>query len=137
MKRVITAAALPLVLGLTVPALAEQQQSKQMDQQKMSAQMNQNQGERVVVGKVVEARDIKLKTVAGDGHRLVKIENAEGKRMIVDLGLTESVNEMGIDLQQGDMILAVGKSARINQRPVLYAKYVGQLYPVGSQGQGQ
>lgn len=137
MKHVITAATLALVLGLTVPALADHHESKSMDQQQLSAQMNQNQGERVVVGKVVEARDIKLKTVAGDGHRLVKIENAEGKRMIVDLGLTESVNEMGIDLQQGDTILAVGKSARINQRPVLYAKYVGQLYQVGNQGQGQ
>lgn len=36
--------------------------------------------------------------------------------------------------KKGNTIVAVGKEARINNQPVLYAKYVGDLRETGSVG---
>jgi hypothetical protein len=35
---------------------------------------------------------------------------------------------------KGDRVIAVGKAGRINDRPVLFAKSIGELYPVGDVG---
>lgn len=62
--------------------------------------------------------------------RMIEIESKSGKRIIVNTGLADQpVEKLG--LKKGDHIVAFGKSARINGKPVLFAQYVGELQPVG------
>lgn len=89
-------------------------------------------GEKIVMGQVVDTINVNLAGVAGNGHRLVKIQNRDGKRMVVDLGVEGGLE--GLELSPGDRIVATGKSARIDGQPVLYAKVVGKLYATGQSG---
>lgn len=91
------------------------------------------QGDRVVIGKVIDHRDVRLKGVPGDGHRMVKIQNRDGKQMVIDLG-SSGEQPRGLDLQNGDRVIAIGRNARVDDRPVLYARYVGELHGVGNVG---
>lgn len=106
-----------------------QQQAQQQPQQRQQAQQ---QAERTVVGEVIDQREV---TIADTGatHNLVKLQNQQGQTIVVDLGAATQA----MDLQQGDRIIAVGKSARLNNRPVLYAQYAGELQSVGRTDQQQ
>jgi hypothetical protein len=98
----------------------------------------QNAGEPtnvLVVGKVSAARDVSLAATAGDRHRLLKVETDKGKNIVVDLGMPRGeISEA--NLKAGDRIVALGKPARINGRPVLFAANVAELQRVG-QTEGQ
>lgn len=124
MKHLLTIAATVTALSLSAPILAEQEQQ------------DQQQSQRVVVGKVVAAKDVELNSVAGNGHRLVRLENTKGNTLVVDLGLIEKLPE-NMTLDEGDNLMVVGKSARINGRPVVYAQYAGELHAVGHTGTQQ
>jgi len=84
----------------------------------------QRSANRFVVGVLVDARVVRV-----DGkesfHRLIKLENREGRELIVDLGASPPPEALG--LREGDLVVALGKSARINGHPVLYALYVAPL----------
>jgi hypothetical protein len=87
----------------------------------------------VLVGELVDARDVTLKGVNEEKHRLLKVRPGSGSQtVIVDIGRQDSAASFG--LVKGDRVIAVGKSARINDRPVLFAKSIGELYPVGRVG---
>jgi len=87
----------------------------------------------VLVGELVDARDVTLKGVNEDRHRLLKVKPGnESQTVIVDIGRQDSAASFG--LVKGDRVIAVGKAARINNRPVLFAKSIGELYPVGRVG---
>jgi molybdopterin-binding protein len=115
------------------PRQQRQAQQQPRQQQQAGQQQQPEQAERTVVGEVVDQRDITL--ADGATHRLVRLENEQGQAIVVDLGA--ATREM--DLEQGDRLMAVGKSARINDQPVLYAQFAGELQPVGrtEQQQGQ
>jgi hypothetical protein len=50
-------------------------------------------------------------------HRLLKVKPGNGSQtVIVDIGMQDSAASFG--LVKGDRVRAVGKSARINDRPV-------------------
>jgi Cu/Ag efflux protein CusF len=95
------------------------------------AQNKEMQGRRAVIGQVVGTRDIQLKGV-NTKHRLVKIRNAEGQTMVVNVG--DATRVKGAQFKQGSKIIAIGKEARINGDPVLFAKYVGDLRETGVTG---
>ena len=79
---------------------------------------------RFVVGTLVDTRAVRVSE--GEGmHRLLKLEGRDGAQIIVDAGPSPSPSEMGFE--HGDLIVAMGKSARINGHPVLYAYYLGEL----------
>lgn len=117
-------AAAGATLTLALPAVAASPKDDDRDDMK---------GSMTVIGKVIDARDVQLKGVAGNGHRLLKIKNREGKKMVVDVGASGSLDK--IDISQGDFIIATGRSARIGGKPVLYAKYVGELQAAGRSGE--
>lgn len=80
---------------------------------------------RFVVGSLIDTRRVPID--GGDGyHRLLKLESENGRQIIVDIGAAPPPSAFGF--RQGDLLVAMGKSARINGHPVLYAYYVGGLY---------
>jgi len=84
----------------------------------------QRSANRFVVGVLVDARTVRVD--GGESfHRLIKLENQEGRELIVDLGASPPPEAIG--LREGDLVVALGKSARINGHPVLYALYVAPL----------
>jgi hypothetical protein len=84
----------------------------------------QRSANRFVVGVLVDARTVRVD--GGEAfHRLIKLENREGQELIVDLGASPPPEAIG--LREGDLVVALGKSARINGHPVLYALYVAPL----------
>jgi hypothetical protein len=128
-------------LAVASPALAQSTQKpggpaqgQQAQGQQSKGQQNMNEamkGRRAVIGEVVDTREVQLKGV-GAKHRLVKIKNKEGKNLIVDVG--DATRTPAGRFKKGSKIVAVGKEARINDKPVLYAKYVGDLREAGSLG---
>jgi hypothetical protein len=120
------AAALTLAFGM--PAFAQQQQQQQQSQ---TTQERQTKGgdERMkgivtASGKVLGNAEIK--TTAGDMHRLVKLQRIDGGTVVVDLGVSAP------EVQQGDRIFVQGHAARISGKPVIFARYFGELQQVGS-----
>jgi molybdopterin-binding protein len=99
-----------------------------------ASQMPGKEGKRIVVGKVVEMRDIALKSGSGSDstkHHIVVLESTKGKRVMVNTGLTERAPK-DLKLSKGDRVVAIGKSARINGKPILVAQSIGELQPAGS-----
>lgn len=94
----------------------------QTQKQARNADLGQK-GTKVVAGEVIDTRNVKLQGAAGDAHKLVQIENAQGQSIVVDLGLEADQ----IDVQRGDRLVVIGKSARIDNRPVIFAQYAGEL----------
>lgn len=88
----------------------------------------------LVVGKVSDARDVTLASTAGDKHKLLKVQPNRGKEVVVDIGVRSAQN--GMQFSKGDRIVAMGKPARINGQPVLFAADVAELQRVnvGSAG---
>lgn len=82
----------------------------------------------LVVGKVTDARNVTLAGTAGDKHRLLKVQPKGGKEVIVDVGVPQSTS--GMSFSKGDRIIAMGKPARINGRPVLFAANVAEMQRV-------
>ena len=117
-RKIILATALATLVS--VPALAQDQQ----------------QDQRVIIGKVTAAKDVKLKGVVGNGHRLVRLENDKGKSIVVDLGLMENLPK-DMAVYEGDHLMVIGKNARINGKPVIYAQWAGELHSVGHTGRQQ
>jgi hypothetical protein len=151
MKQLATFAAIGALLA--APAVLAQQgqqqgqqgqQSSQQSMQQMSRDMMQSQqmqgmgsnANRFVVGKLVDARTINVSGPQGkDRHRLLKLESRAGEQIIVDMGPSRSPSALGF--KQGDLIVAMGKSARINGRPVLFAHYVGELQDLAGRNMSQ
>jgi hypothetical protein len=98
----------------------------------MQPMMDSGEAGAIVVGKVIETRDIELADADAirANHRLIKIESDKGRTAIVDIGVANLYPQVNFD--RGDRIIAVGKQARINDRPVIFAKSVGELYSVGA-----
>lgn len=97
------------------------------------------QGKRMATGKIVDMRDIDMKSSSGNASgkfRMLEIESKSGKRMLVNTGLADQPVEK-LALKKGDHIVAIGKSARINGKPALFAQYVGELKPVGRMTRNQ
>lgn len=114
MKSVITAIGLSMSMALAGPALAQDGQKDAM-----------KKGTMAMVGTVVDSKNVNLKGAAGTGHYLVKIESGKDKRrVVVNLGVQSDANK---EIEKGDKIFAVGSAARINDRPVLFARYYGEL----------
>jgi hypothetical protein len=120
--------------AISVPAQAQSQGKQQPGAQSQSQQANSPamKGRRAVIGTVVDMREIQLKGV-NTKHRLVKIQNKEGKNLVINVG--DATRVPANQFQKGGRIVAVGKEARINGDPVLFAKYVGNLREAGGIGQ--
>ncbi|MDN5870255.1 MAG: hypothetical protein L0H73_05985 [Nitrococcus sp.] len=151
MMRPATILALSIGLGLSAPTLAashgseqgasqsgqgssQMQGSQAQSKQQMQQHQAYHQAHRMVIGKVTDTRDVTIKGPAGDKHRLLKL-NANDNTVIVDLGAMTQETFKGLDISQGTRIWVLGSSARINGKPVLFARYVGELYDVQA-GQG-
>lgn len=151
MKGLITASLILAASAVSTPSVYGQsqqpQQSQQQAQQEQQAQQGQQaqkggqkanqqamkselgqKGSKVVVGEVIDARDVALEGTAGDGHRLVRLQNREGENVVVDIGLASAAQDL--EINQGDRVVAVGNPARIDGRPVIFAMSVGKLTDV-------
>lgn len=96
-----------------------------------AAQTESMKGHRAVIGDILDTREVQLKGVETK-HRLVKIRSEGGEEMVVNVG--DATRMPAGDFKKGNKIVAVGKEARINGEPVLYAKYIGDLREAGSMG---
>lgn len=123
---------LPALANTAGEGYSSQQTPKQSQSRQGSGNKDMQKKDRTVMGKVIDSMDVKLKGVAGNGHRLIKIESTTGKKMIVNVGKVGSLDE--ISLTRGDFLIATGRSARIGGKPVLFAKYVGELQAAGRTG---
>jgi Cu/Ag efflux protein CusF len=94
-----------------------------------SGKGSKTQGQRFFVGTVVDVKDINLKGMSVK-HTLFKVENKTGKTMVVNVGAGAEVG----DIKKGDKVAFVGKTARINGKPVLFAKAFGEMANVGRTG---
>lgn len=121
--------ALGLAATMAVAAPAYAQNAQQADVKGSQAQGMK--GQRAVIGQVVDTREIQLKGVSAK-HRLVKIKNKQNEMMVINVG--DATKTPAGKFKKGAMIVAVGKEARISGKPVLYAKYVGDLRQAGSMG---
>lgn len=90
------------------------------------------QGKRAVIGEVVDARTVRLDGVAKD-HHLLRVRNKEGKEVVVNIGAPARMAHAEAPVT-GDRIVAVGKSGRINGKPIIFARYIAKLTPAGSVG---
>lgn len=115
------------LIGTPALANADQHSKKQAGNPK-----DGKEAERMVMGEVQDARDVRLKGVAGNGHRLLKIKNSKGQQMVLNLGQPSNLGDL--NLREGDTIIASGKTARINGKPVLFTKLIGKLYATGKSG---
>lgn len=80
-----------------------------------------------VVGRITDTTDVRLNRPSAERHRLVKLRT-RNKTLIVDLG---EPGELATGFKEGDYLFVSGRSARINDKPVLFARYVGKLEQVG------
>lgn len=129
MKFPMTTIAAALTLAFGMPAFAQQQQQKQTQTAQESQAKSGGETMKGIVtasGKVVGDADIK--TTAGDMHRLVKLQRINGDMVVVDLGVSAP------DVQKGDRIFVHGHAARISGKPVIFARYFGELQQAGSTG---
>lgn len=106
---------------------SQPQKSQAMQQQQASAG-EQKPVRAAIVGQIQDSRDVQLSGAAGDAHRLYKVRTAEGKNMVLDIG---QVQGQQVELSQGDLVIAIGNKARINGRPVLFARYYGAANQAG------
>lgn len=86
----------------------------------------------IVIGEVRDMRNVQIKGPNPSSHRLMKVATRGGDTVLVDLGAADESSLRG--LAQGDRVLAVGKPGRINDRPVIVARSVGELYAAGDTG---
>ncbi len=104
----------------------DRQSAQGMQRDSMQSQSARGTANRFVIGKLVDAKTIRVTGAQGAGkHRLLKLESRSGEQIVVNMGPSRSPSAMGF--RKGDLIVAMGKSARINGSPVLYAHYVGEL----------
>lgn len=146
MTKLTTLVATLVAFGLSAPALAASQSSGQMESSQMQAQQQTQQNQlkhpqRIVIGKVVDVRGVQIKGPAGDKHRLIKL-NAAGDtgNVVVDLGAMSKEAFQDLGINQGNRIWVLGSGARINGKPVIYARYVGEMlygFTPSFQGSGQ
>jgi hypothetical protein len=147
-KQLVIACSTALVGTRAVQGWAEGDTAQKRDQSRsqMQTQANQQAGQQaasgnkvsqkagqptnvMIVGTVTDARNVKLASTAGDQHRLLKVKPKDGEEIIVDLGVPDSSSPT--NFSKGDRIVAVGKPARINDRPVVFAASVGEMQKVG------
>jgi hypothetical protein len=135
-KYLMTAAMLAAgMLGTSLQANAgEGESGKATASQQMTTKgVDTSSANMMLVGQLIDTRDVTLKGVDEEKHRLLKVKPGGGAQtVIVDIGRQDAAASFG--LVKGDRVIAVGKSARINDRPVLFAKSIGELYPVGRIG---
>lgn len=136
MKTLLTALALSSLFTLSGQTFAHNQTGEKMGNVNAETKSSnktelRKTGYRSVVGTVVDTTDISLKGVQGK-HRLLRVETPQGKRVVVDMGETTKLG--GVSIAKGERIFASGKAARIGGKPVIYARYVGELQPVGAGG---
>lgn len=131
MRPVLRSTAIAIALAFSGGALADEQQKRQQQQsnqqqtqQQGKSQGSQKQGIVSATGKVMGNTD--LKSTAGDMHQLVKLQRSDGGTVVVDLGIG------GPQVDQGDRLFVSGHSARINGRPVIFARYAAKLQDVGN-----
>jgi len=104
----------------------DRESMRNMQRDGMPAQSARGTANRFVIGTLVDAKTIQVTGAQGTGkHRLLKLESRSGEQIVVNMGPSRSPTAMGF--RKGDLIVAMGKSARINRSPVLYAHYVGEL----------
>lgn len=122
--------ALIATFGLGAPAFADhgqqgsvgtyqsQGQKQFQGQQQMEFMGGQQVGKMRISGELTNLRRV---NISGDPqpHILAKIRTDAGHTFVVDLGTTE--NLQGINLSTGQEISVVGRSGRLNQRPILIA----------------
>ena len=108
-------------------SLPPAQQSQKADREQINSTPS------VLVGDVVDVRNVGIKGQPSS-HRLVKLELPNGKTAVVDAGSAWKAKG-GLDgIERGDRVIAVGRTGRINDRPVLIAHSLGELHATGVTG---
>jgi len=120
MKRLTFLLGASLALLISMPVMAQSDQSEAMQ----NMQTSMNQGRRVVVGIVEDMRDVTIRGI-DDSQRLLKI-NANDNMVFVNLGGVSS--DALPTIEKGDEIVVVGNSSRINGKPVIQARFLGEVY---------
>lgn len=140
MTRLAPLFAMLIALGLSAPVLAasqssEQSATQQMENSKGHSQNKMQHPHRIVIGKVTDTRGVQIKGPAGDKHRLLKL-NANDNTVIVDLGAMNEQTFKDLGINKGNRIWVLGSSARIDGKPVIFARYVGEVYDFTPKYQG-
>lgn len=136
MTRLTPVFAVLLAFGFAAPALTASQSSAQSAAQMQSAEgtsqdkLQQSQfmpPHRMVIGTVIDIRGVQIKGPMGDKHRLLKV-SVDDNTVIIDLGPMKKGAFQDLGINPGNRIWVLGSSARINGKPVIYARYVGEVY---------
>lgn len=109
------------------PSSAKQQRSQDTMQPTAQTQQDAQRAPTIVIGELVATRDVDLE--GNTRHRLLKLQPRQGDSIVVDIGTPDPAATK--DLQPGDRVIAVGRSGRINDQPVLFARNMGELYSAG------
>ena len=132
MKRTLCSTAVAAALAFSGAAFADQGQKQQGQQQQGSQQQSQLQKQGIVTASGEVIGNTTINTSAGDGHQVVKLRSKDHGEVVVDLGTD------GPQVQKGDKLFVSGRAARINERPVIFARYAAELQelspPSGQQG---
>lgn len=104
-----------------------QQQQKMQQQRKQKAQQQASSARHVISGKLLGTREFTLKGES-DKHVLARIETPQGRKVLVDLGTREGLQD--VKLTSGELIATTGQFGRINGRPVLFADHIADLVSI-------
>lgn len=137
MKKILIAIAIASSFPMTTPLYAQENQTSGAQNNQSSGTQGQGQqssnramkDRRAVIGEAVETREIQPKGV-NTKHRLVKMKNKEGPNLALNVG--DATRMQAGQFKKGSRLIALGKETRINGKPVLYAKYLGDLREAGS-----
>lgn len=117
------------------PMQQEQMEQVPMQQEQMQPGQARESGtpatatSAIVVGEVLDMRDVRIRGPIEETHRVIKVETRKGATTLVDIGNAQHHSD--VNFVKGDRIVAVGKKGRLDDRPILFAKTVGELYSVG------
>jgi len=93
---------------------------------------NPGNGTGILVGELVDSRNVAIKG-SNVQHRILKLRGRDGQDLFVNIG-ANPMNSVTSALDRGDRVIAIGKMARLNDRPVFYARQIGELQSVGRSG---
>lgn len=87
----------------------------------------QNKDAVTASGKVLGT--VQIRTSTGMPRELVKLQRPDGGTVVVDLG------RRAREVREGEHLFVQGRSARISGKPVIFARYVGELREVDRTGE--
>lgn len=93
-----------------------------------TASQEERQGFISLIGRVTATTDLAMTDAPGDLHALVRLDVGNNAVAVVDLG---AYGVETFDADEGERLVVLGRSARINGLPVVFAQYAAPLEQTG------